>query len=363
MTGAPPPGADDPLEAIRAMNRDIGKIVSPEGVELARYLTLGGARQWITVRAQDRRAPLLLYFHGGPGGALSDIAYMFQRPWEDYFTVVQWDQRGFGRSAIDGAGLQGTLNVEQVVADAIELIEHLLGEFDQPKLFVLGQSWGSALALEVAHRRPDLFYAAAGIGQNVDMRGTFVETHRLMTHHARATNDETLARQLTALGPMPSIDDLDAWNGWVGTVQTEMVRRGFSWRNFQGPEPMWSARIIAGRLVAPNLDPPVTPDPPFEGGPAAPFAEMIRSVARWSARESIGVAFKVPIIILHGRYDWQTPITLARAYFEEIVAPHKRFVEFPQSAHVVTMEEPGRMIVTLVKELLPFAATVTPGQR
>ena len=57
---------------------------------------LGGARQVVNVRGADRANPMLLFVHGGPASVEMPLAWTFQRPWEDFFTVVQWDQRGAG---------------------------------------------------------------------------------------------------------------------------------------------------------------------------------------------------------------------------------------------------------------------------
>jgi hypothetical protein len=98
---------------IQQFNADTDRIVSPDGIDVAQYIDLGGVRQWITIRGQDRRNPVLVFLHGGPGGALADIAFHFARPWEDYFVVVQWDQRGYGRSNLDKAKSEGTTTKER----------------------------------------------------------------------------------------------------------------------------------------------------------------------------------------------------------------------------------------------------------
>jgi proline iminopeptidase len=72
--------------------------VTPNGVDETLILELGGARQVVNVRGADRANPILLYIDGGPGSVEMPMAWSFQHPWEDFFTVVQWDQRGAGRS-------------------------------------------------------------------------------------------------------------------------------------------------------------------------------------------------------------------------------------------------------------------------
>ena len=357
MTELPEFSAADLRSAIAGM----GRISTPDGIDDARFVTLGAARQWITVRGLDRRAPLLLFLHGGPGGAISAISHLFQRPWEDYFTVVQWDQRGFGRSAVDGARLEGTITLEQCVADGIELIELLRAEFGQKRVVLMGQSWGTILGLEIAYRRPDLLHAVVSLGQNVDWRGNLEETRRLLTGHAREHGETELLERLEGLGPLPSRADPDAWTAWVGFVQGSMVQRGYSWRNYIGPGD-WNERIVPFLLASPAGElPPVEPDPPFSGGPATPFGEIVASAEGWTARGNVGTRFEVPVVVMAGAHDWQTPVTLARAYYEEVDAPWKAWVEFPHSAHVMTMEEPGRMIVTLVETVLPAVEGRVPA--
>ena len=88
----------DPYAPAKAIVADINRIVTPNGVQENLVVTLGGAQQAINVRGADRANPILLYVHGGPGAVEMPFAWSFQRPWEDFFTVVQWDQRGAGKS-------------------------------------------------------------------------------------------------------------------------------------------------------------------------------------------------------------------------------------------------------------------------
>ena len=88
---------------------DTRKIVSDNGIEDSIALQVNGTTQWISVRGRDRRNPVLLYLHGGPGSPTTPEAYLFQSPWEDFFTVVQWDQRGTGKTYAANLGADGNL--------------------------------------------------------------------------------------------------------------------------------------------------------------------------------------------------------------------------------------------------------------
>lgn len=88
QVGAVQGDATDPHSEGRQIIADIGRIVTPNGVQETFEMTLGGTRQVVNVRGSDRNNPLLIFIHGGPGAVEMPIAWSFQRPWEDFFTVV-----------------------------------------------------------------------------------------------------------------------------------------------------------------------------------------------------------------------------------------------------------------------------------
>jgi len=73
-------------------------ISSPDGIDSLEAVRIGGIDQWIEVRGQNVNNPILLFIHGGPGVAFIAMGSTFQDPWEKYFTVVEWDQRGAGKT-------------------------------------------------------------------------------------------------------------------------------------------------------------------------------------------------------------------------------------------------------------------------
>ena len=62
------------------------------------FVQIGGIGQWITIRGESKRNPVILFLHGGPGDAYSPFAESLFGTWEKDFTLVQWDQRGAGRT-------------------------------------------------------------------------------------------------------------------------------------------------------------------------------------------------------------------------------------------------------------------------
>ncbi len=141
-----------------------GQTIPGSVTELTK-VSLGGHDQWIQIRGASPDKPVLLYLSGGPGQ--SDLAFsrvLFDALAQD-FLVVGWDQRGTGKSypSLDPS----TLTLDGAVADTVELTNYLRNRFDEQKIYLLGESWGSTLSVLAAQQHPELYYAVLGSGQMV----------------------------------------------------------------------------------------------------------------------------------------------------------------------------------------------------
>lgn len=160
---------DAMMRTVRNRNAQDYAITTPNGIDEARYVELGGIEQWITIRGEDRKNPVLLLLHGGPGDATNPWGYAGLRSWLKNFTVVQWDQRGAGRTlGRNGPSLAPTITIERMAQDGIELAELLRKALQKYKIVLVGHSWGSTLGVFMVKARPDLFYAFVGTGQVAD---------------------------------------------------------------------------------------------------------------------------------------------------------------------------------------------------
>lgn len=111
-------------------------IRSPNGIDSLEPVRIGGIDQWIEVRGQNMNNPILLFIHGGPGTAFIPFAGAFQGPWERYFTVVQWDQRGAGKTYTSNNAevLRRTMNVAQMEQDTLDVANYLRNRFKREKI-------------------------------------------------------------------------------------------------------------------------------------------------------------------------------------------------------------------------------------
>ena len=157
---------DAARDFVRARNTRDYAINTPNGIDEAKYVEVGGIQQWVTIRGEDRNNPVLLFLHGGPGDATNPWGYAGFRLWLKHFTVVQWDQRGAGRTfGKNRDAPHEAITIARMTQDGVELAELLRKQLQKDKIVLVGHSWGSILGVHMVKARPELFYAFVGTGQ------------------------------------------------------------------------------------------------------------------------------------------------------------------------------------------------------
>ncbi len=323
------------------------KIVSPNGVEELLAIPVNGTQQWLSIRGKDRRNPILLVLHGGPGSPTMPADYTFQTPWEDYFTVVEWDQRGAGKTyaANDPKTLAGTMTVEQMTSDAEEVIQYLQKTYGKKKIFLLGHSWGSVLGVEVAQRHPEWLYAYLGVGQMVNMQQSEKIGYDFALQQAREHHNGEAEKELLAIAPYP---------GDPGSITFQKIGAQRKWLNYYGGL-TWGRTDFSYEANAWELSPDYTDEDlaKMDEGSLYSVTELVKPL---QAMDFDSVTnFKCPVFLFDGRHDYATSHELAVEWFKKIKAPQKEFVWFDHSAHMAMQEEPGRFLYYLVKDVLPLA--------
>ena len=339
-------GPSNREEAVRIV-AEMRRVVTAQGIERSQMVRIGGIDQAITVRGMDRRNPILLMVHGGPGYVAMPTSWYFQRGWEDYFTVVQWDQRGAGKTyaANDPAVVAPTMTRARMLADTEEMVLWLRKEFGKERIFLMGHSWGSSLGIEIASKHPEWLHAYIGMGQITNSPESERRGWRFAMDAAQKDGNQQAVRDLESVAPyalpgkpMP-LKDLYVQRKWLGYYGGAVHgRRGFEAESAAiklAPEysdaelaTIWTAGdFSAGHLLADVI----TTD----------FSRLTR--------------FDCPIVIFNGRHDYNVSASATAEWYERVRAPSKSLVWFENSAHEMFNEEPGKMLVSLVRHARPFA--------
>lgn len=265
---------------------------------------------------------------------------------------MEWDQRGTGRSNSRDASSIEAMSFERMVADAVEVIEHLQSRLGADRVILVGHSWGSILGITVAKRRPDLLHAYVGMGQAVAWQTSFDETTRLLIGAADAAGDREVADELRALPPeWPPADDTQAFLERVTVIQGALPRYGGGMHALKDTRAMMTTQLPE-LLGSPDMR---VSDLPGLLNMSDATRRLLGDLYDLDLRRDLGTDFQVPLFFFQGEHDWQTPTTLARPFVESLDAPIKEYIPFEHSAHWLITEEPGRILVELVNRVRPLA--------
>lgn len=324
------------------------RISSPGGIESIEKIRLGGVAQWIQIRGVDRSKPLLLFIHGGPGFPQMPFSHL-NAELEKNFVVVQWDQRGAGKS-YSWSIPDESMRVAQFVSDTRELTQILLRRFNAPKCFLVAHSWGSLVGALTVAQFPDLFYAYVSIGQLAGLPETQQVRYQFALDSARKENNRKAIAELNRIGrpPHESFDRCKIMEKWISHYSAEEHR------------PLPPSRFLRLAFSSPAYSWRDLAKVPF--GFKYSFEHLWREIFYEKNLFEQAARIEVPVYSLVGRYDWVVTADVAQRYFETLDAPRgKQLIWFEQSAHWPHFAEPEKyrevLVNTVLKETLA-ASTV-----
>ncbi len=325
-------------------NAKILAIHTPNGIQEGMYVPIGGIEQWIQIRGEDRNNPVLLFVHGGPGGSSWPLSAGWQ-PWEKYFTVVQWDERGTGRTYRQtGSSIAPTMTVDRMTQDGIEVAEFLKTHLSKEKVILVGHSWGSILGIHMVKQRPDLFFAYVGTGQIIGLP-TWKKVGELqyakVSDEAQAANNADALKDLSAIGAVPDERKLGIIQKWSRLLNVPFE---------------YDKRPNIKFKISPTMMPGFTLLDWYYYDKGARFSrKTINPMLGKTNLRSLGLNFSVPIFFFEGTQDFMTPIEPAEQYFNEITAPHKEFVRFEGANHFLPLNRPDDFLKELLARVRPLA--------
>jgi len=300
-------------------------------IQEAKFITLGGIEQWITIRGQQISSPLLLILHGGPGDAQSCLTDVYAE-YEKKFIVVQWDQRGAGQTYGRYRKQTPNLTIKQLVSDGIELAKYLKKRFPRNDLIILGHSLGTAIATGMVTEQPDLFKAYVGTGQIASWAESVQWLFGFMKSKAIESNDSLLLDELNKIGT-PDPKNADQFFHFTGKRRNYLDAADISW--------FGALRKEAGKLEKQelnNLDSGMR----FSGRVLLPFQLEERLSTN-------SLNFKLPYLVIQGSDDLFTPTEPVRNYFSKITAPRKKLVIIENAGHFAFVTNKDRFIEEIEK--------------
>lgn len=311
-----------------------GKIMQ-ESIAKLEKVHVNNRNEWISIRGENRENPVLLFLAGGPGGSQMAAVRHDLAKLEKHFVVVVWDQPSSGKSYAAGGK---HLTVDTYIEDGLALTEHLRQQFKQEKIYLVGESWGSALAIFLASKSPDDYHAVIGTGQMVD----FLETEHLdydkAMEIAESKGDTEKIKKLKENGRPPYYGADVTWKSaeYLNYLSAQMsanpeIQNGGynTFRDLFSPEYSLMDKINYLR------------------GIVTTFNHVYPQLYGIDLRTDYAKV-DVPIYFFLGRHDINAPTALVEDYLHVLEAPHKEIIWFEHSGHSPWINEREKFVQELI---------------
>ena len=324
LTTKTPPILDEQGEVLEGSISEITKI------------ELNGRKEWISIRGENKENPVLLFLAGGPGGSQMAAVRHDLAELEKHFVVVNWDQPGSGKSYY--AAGKNSLVVDDYIEDGLELTEYLCQRFGKDKIYVVGESWGSALGIFLASERPDRYHAVIGTGQMVDFLETELMDYDKALEIAQEKGDDDKIKKLKANGRPPYFGDDVTWNSaeYINYLSAYMSNN---------PKIQNNGYNTFRDIFSPEYG--IVDKINFFRGIISTFNHVYPQLYDIDLREDYS-KLEVPVYFFLGRHDINAPTSLVEEYVDIVDAPHKEIVWFEHSGHNPWINESDKFVEELL---------------
>ncbi|MWB94993.1 alpha/beta fold hydrolase [Flavobacterium sp. GA093] len=297
------------------------KELNPENssVKIDTLLTpeIGGIKQVIEIKTDDFNKPILLFLSGGPGSSMMKNADTFTNILKNKFTIVQWDQRDAGQTLKLNPS-PSKLSVKQMEEDTYQVINFLIKELHQEKIYLLGSSWGNVLGFDIVKNHPELLHSYFAVNPVISQLASEKELLKTLKIHFK--ENALASKELASINiPFKIDEDIFYLRKWLfykdgkEYVTSDDFKKGFlQWSKTWSP--VWNEVM--------NIDLPKT------------LQEI-----------------DCPIYFFVGKNDIQTSTKITEEYFEELKAPKKDLFLFENSGHQIHQDEPEKFQNTIIQIL------------
>ena len=319
--------------------QEILQCYTEKGICLYETPEINGIRQYIQIRGADKKAPLMLFLHGGPGGSMAGLCHVMQPEWEHHFTVVNWDQRNACKTYLanksNAAAISQSGTLEDYMADIDAVIAYLHTVYDFEKIILMGFSWGSLIGAEYAKRHGETVSHYIGVGQfihYIDGLHYSCEWLRKVVKDAPADVEKINAFENSIPDP-PKMTPafMNSLQGFSMLGAKYIAKDG---RAFPIKSLLTSPFLRFGEKMA-----------MVHGNPKL-FSGTYQTMLSHDFRNNLH--FDMPVLFVSGDEDFVCPNELLAQHFGQITAPQKKNVVISKATHTCFYDQPTAFLDTII---------------
>jgi proline iminopeptidase len=288
--------------------------------------------------------PVLLFLHGGPGFAMMTFLAKNNSELLDRFIIVDWDQKGAGKSYDTDENLD--MSFDAIVDDAHDLTTYLKIKHNVDKIYILGHSFGTMIGMMLVGLYPEDYHAYIGTGVAVDVVNNEKGSWDWALSKATEVDNQRAINQLNKIGDPGTNSDYPDYYGSDASDIT-MYWVGYFGGDLYGKQ---NANEIENEIIGYDI----YKNESWEDGwvySQNVFEETDLNDMDISARVT---TVAVPVYFFMGVNDGDTPYNLAKEYYKDLNVSgngSKTWIDFNLSAHFPFYEESEKFNTELIKIL------------
>ncbi len=322
------------------------RINTPNGVDEGIYVTLGNQEQYLLIRGENTENPIIIWLHGGPASPDAFVNYIFQKHLTDEYTIVNWDQRGCGRTYYRNYNEHRnneSVSFETALSDLDELVNYLTERFNTDKVIIAGHSYGTMLGSKYTLEHPEKVLAYIGVGQFVNIESEIYSyKHALETANANGDDTSDLEEAYRQYSEDMSLVNAMNLRVYVSKYHHAPKETSSIWEGIVSPymgfnDLRWFIKQLG------NLE-------DFIG-----LNQQLFDYIQEADVRDYGEEYQVPVGFISGSEDWITPVKYSEDYFNYISAPEKDFTLIDGCGHSPQYDEPLEFCNTLKNMLSEFS--------
>lgn len=314
------------------------KIDTENAIQESTYVEIGGIEQYLQIRGEDSKNPVILWLHGGPGFPLTYLNYYYQIGLEKDYTIVCWEQRGCGRTYYRNQS-SDKMDIEQMLVDIDEIIDYLRERFGQEKIIIIGQSWGTVLGMNYIHIHPEKVLAYIGVGQvtNFSQGKIYTAEYAIKKAIEKGNNRDVglLEYGIKQLVATDNIDKLD-----IKSLE-EMITISIKYLKCDGE--MSGFEQITSAITSPEMS--------WDDAKWFLFASNTKNIISSQSNLADYMYFQfdlrdfaneydIPICFIQGDSDWITPTDMVADYYSTVSSKQKEMIIIDNTGHTPFLDNP-----------------------
>lgn len=313
-----------------------GTIIS-ESINEKRIIKINDALNGLYIRGKNLNNPIILFVSSGPGSSDLFLTEKYKdMNLEEYFTVAYWDYRGMC-SVYDREIDPEAITTDVLMKDVEDISNYLISRFNKERIYIMGFSGGTHIALQAASRFPEKYYGYFAMAQAVCSNSdNDTEMYNFMKKVFTDRKNSASVKKLESLVNHLDNNKVECkdWPAFVyllhkaggGTIKDKSELTGIS-------IPIFLSHCY-------NLKEKISYIPSIKMYRKTTFASENK---KHDYRKDI-TELKIPVYFISGEYDFNCPWTLVKEYYETISAPEKDFILVPDAAHSPLWENPQPVV-------------------